>query len=441
MSTALALGAVTAVLKDLLDNAVVGQAIDAVGGDVGVSALPPDRIRTDETEGNRLNLFLYRVSPNPGWSNFGLPSRNGGERLTNPPLALDLHYLLTAYGARDFHAEILLGYAMQALHETPVLSRDAVRAALGSLPPELAALSGSELAEQVELVKVAPEAMNPEEMSRLWSALQTHYRPTACYRASVVLVEGKLPTKAPLPVLTRGRPDPDAGRDEGVISQPDLLPPFPTLLTATPPDRQPAVRMGEALTFVGHHLEGDRVAARFTHARSSQTLELPASGATSTGFQVQIPPDPAPGPVAEDSPQNPEDSSQNPDEWRAGIYNVAAVVRGAEGPERTTNELPVVLAPRIGSISADASGEMVTLTVRCSPKVHKTQRITLVVGDREVPAEPFAPEKTGKLTFRLSRPPGGQQWVRLRVDGVESILVRRGGPLPVFDPSQMVTLP
>jgi hypothetical protein len=434
VSDALALGAVTAVLKDLLDKAVVGQAIGAIGGDVSVSALPPDRIRTDETEDNRLNLFLYRVSPNSGWSNFGLPSRNGGERLSNPPLALDLHYLLTAYGSRDFHAEVLLGFAMQALHETPVLPRDAVRAALSSLPPELAALSGSGLAEQVELVKITQEALNPEEMSRLWSALQTRYRPTACYRASVVLVESKLPTKAPLTVLTRGRPDPDLGRDEGVISQPDLLPPFPTLFAATPPTRQPAVRMGETLTFAGHHLEGDRVTVHFTHAHSSEALELPTSDTTSTGFRVQIPPDPAPGPVAQASPQN-------PDKWRAGVYGAAAVIRSAEGTKRSTNELPVVLAPRMDSIGAEATEGAVTLTVRCSPKVRKDQRATLVVGDWEIPAEPFEPEKTGELTFRSSDLPGGEQWVRLRVDGAESLLVRRDGPLPTFDPSQQVTLP
>jgi hypothetical protein len=100
MSGPLALGAVSAVLRNLLDNGMV-DAGPAVGS-VKVTAIAPDAIKLDDPNaGPSLNLFLYRVSPNPGWRNAVLPSMNaGGERLTNPPLALDVHYLLTAYGSR-----------------------------------------------------------------------------------------------------------------------------------------------------------------------------------------------------------------------------------------------------------------------------------------------------------------------------------------------------
>ena len=51
-------------------------------------------------------------------------------------------------------------------------------------------------------------------MSRLWTAIQAHYRPTAAYVVSVVLIEARQPTRQALPVLagrsTRG------GRDRGV---------------------------------------------------------------------------------------------------------------------------------------------------------------------------------------------------------------------------------
>ena len=113
MSSALALAAVTAVLKDLLNNGLIDHNVTgAIGGNVTVTALPPDRVfAPGAPESSQLNLFLHQVTPNASWRNVGLPSRGGrGERLSNPPLALDLHYLLTAYGAEDFHAEILLGY-------------------------------------------------------------------------------------------------------------------------------------------------------------------------------------------------------------------------------------------------------------------------------------------------------------------------------------------
>src|SRR5207237_7602250 len=111
-----------------------------VGVDVVVSALPPDRI--DAIDANpadrksRLNLFLYQVTPNSAWRNVGLPSRNGeGERISNPPLPLNLHYLLTAYGAEEMHSEILLGYGMQLIHETPILTRNAIRTPLAPPTP------------------------------------------------------------------------------------------------------------------------------------------------------------------------------------------------------------------------------------------------------------------------------------------------------------------
>jgi hypothetical protein len=214
MSNALAIASVTAVLKDLLNNRLIDHNASATLGNVTVTALPPDRINTQaQNQTSQVNLFLYQVTPNTGWRNVGLPSRNHqGERITNAPLALNLHYLLTAYGALEFHSEILLGYAMQLLHETPVLTRNAIRTALAppsmvtggsGLPAPLRALFNSELAEQVEQIKITPETLNTEEISRMWTAFQSHYRPSAAYQASVVLIESKQSTKSTLPVRAR----------------------------------------------------------------------------------------------------------------------------------------------------------------------------------------------------------------------------------------------
>src|SRR6202008_88230 len=123
------------ILVDLLNNGLIDRDVSSTGvGDVSVTAWPPDRV--DAGASNRqsqLNLFLYNVTQNQGWRNVGLPARDSrGVRIDNPPLALDLHYLLTAYGAEQLHAEILLGYGMQLFHETPILTRDAVRRSLSA---------------------------------------------------------------------------------------------------------------------------------------------------------------------------------------------------------------------------------------------------------------------------------------------------------------------
>ena len=215
MSTALGIAAVTHVLKDLLNDGLINSNVAAdVGTVVGVTSLPPGQLEggTGSTA-TQLNVFMYRVTPNTGWINTGYPSRNGrGAQLNNPPLALDLHYLLTAFGESELHAEILLGYAMQILHENPVLSRGAIRNSLGSatvsdtnstLSGVDLALATSQLAEQIEQLKITNENINMEEMSRLWTAFQTKYRPCTAYQATVVLIESQTSTSAPLPVQER----------------------------------------------------------------------------------------------------------------------------------------------------------------------------------------------------------------------------------------------
>jgi hypothetical protein len=211
MSNALSIVAVTAVLKDLLENGLVSDSITASVGDVLVTAIPPDLIKVGSDERAQLNLFLYQVTQNRNvdWIsqefrtrhssiNSSINSINKNQRSVNPPLALDLHYLLTAYGAKDFQAELLLGYAMQLLHRTTVISSELIANALKTaatsnttslISQALAGVSVSALVEQLGQIKLSPEFLNMEDSSKIWSALQTHYRPSISYQASMVLIE------------------------------------------------------------------------------------------------------------------------------------------------------------------------------------------------------------------------------------------------------------
>ncbi|MGZ8470976.1 MAG: DUF4255 domain-containing protein [Gemmatirosa sp.] len=195
-SSALGLASVTAVLKHLLENGVAARGVTAaLGGDATVSSLPPDRVPSGADERAQLNIFLYLVTPRVGLS--ATASRDGGDAA---PLTLELRYLLSAYGSQDYNAEILLGHALQLLHERPSLGSADVAAALAALtdtqdgrviPPALAALRASDLAQQVERVEIRPEFLSAEEISKLWSALQARYRPSAVYRVSAVMIRGE----------------------------------------------------------------------------------------------------------------------------------------------------------------------------------------------------------------------------------------------------------
>ena len=118
MSDFLAAAGVVAIVRALLQNAVTDRLSTALNATPGVTALPPDRVTVGAAEAPQLNVFLYHVSFNQAWRNAELPSRNAsGALLSNPPLPLDLHFLISAYGKSEFDGEILLGWAMQVLHE------------------------------------------------------------------------------------------------------------------------------------------------------------------------------------------------------------------------------------------------------------------------------------------------------------------------------------
>lgn len=201
MAGALAIASVTHVLTRLLDQRLIERGVAASLGDVLVSALPPDRVPVGAEERPQLNIFLYRVTPNTrSWSRDTSAEYHGltAER----PLALDLHYLLTAYGERNFQAEMLLGYALECLQQTPALTVDALHAVLGSgatlegsvaLPRALGALSVADVANLVGTIRMTPFSLSMEDMLKLWSALQARYRPSLTYQASAVLVGGVTP--------------------------------------------------------------------------------------------------------------------------------------------------------------------------------------------------------------------------------------------------------
>lgn len=424
MSSALAIAGVTAVLRDLLNDGLINHNVSGVlGSTVTVSALPPDRVvSANGTENTQLNLFLHQVTPNLGWRNESLPSRDssGRTRLSNPPLALDLHYLLSAYGAEDLHAEILLGYAMQLFHETPVLNRRAIATALNpspvsgtTLPPALRALASCGLADQLEQIKVTPEYMNTEEMSKLWTAVQAHYRPTAAYLATVVLIESTLPTQASLPVLSRGPVDPVTKRDRGVIAQANLLPPFPIIQTVLPTNRQPSAAVGATVDIIGHHLDGANATVLLSNSRLGIEHSVPAGiGGTDTTMSFTVPDVPV------------------------GLYQLAvSVIRPSETQPRTSNQLALVIGPEITTalpitVIRDGAGAA-TIPLTVQPQIQPGQSVSLVLGTREVRAEPIT-VATASLSFLVADAPTGDVLVRLRVDGIESPIIDRLAVPPSF---------
>lgn len=430
MSSPLAIAGVTAVLRNLLNDGLINNKVsDATANVVTVSVSPPDRVVPANTaEASQLNLFLYHVTPNSGWRNEGLPSLDptGRQRLSNPPLALDLHYLLSAYGGADLHAEILLGYAMQLLHETPVLTHQAIRTALKpapdvavGLPPALLALGESGLENQIEQIKITPEYLSTEEISKLWGAIQSHFRPTAAYVASVVLIQATKPVRSPLPVLSRGKLDLETGRERGVVVEPSLIPPLPTIEAVVITDGQPVARIDRIVTLQGHHLDGTGREVRLVNDRFEidEVLEAaPGNAPDKVEFEI-------PAARAADFP--------------VGIYQVSArMVR--PGPDETdpreTNCLALVLAPDVIGLpieeDRDSTGTA-SFSIAFHPELRTGQRASLLLGQQEIAPQSFTPP-TASLSFVIPKAPIGDHLARLRIDGIESPIIDRAARPPKF---------
>ncbi len=408
MSTARAIAVVSTALRDMLlrvRNPLPTDPLkDADLASADVTTKPLDKARDGETS-PQLNVFLYQVRPNAALRNADMRGQVMPGETAMPPLALDLFYLLTAYGQGDddLLGHRLLGWAMSLLNEQPVLLASQLKAV---------AIPDNDLYRQVERVRFTPITLSTEELSKLWTAFATSYRVSIAYQASVVLIDSNRPARAPLPVLSRT-----------LIVQAGLtLPSFstPSLDAVTPPGGKPRANLGDVLTLSGSNLSGASTTVIF----SSPLLDAPnilTPLAAGDPLQVQLP-----------------NGAADQTAWAPGIYAVTVSPRG--DPAIVSNAQALALAPRItvptSAVTVDASGDA-TITIGVSPNVWPDQSVMLLLGDRVVNA-PAITAKTATLTFTVTAAPLGLQLVRLRVDGVDSMLV---DPAKMtFDASQAVEI-
>src|ERR1700722_4152152 len=390
MSNALAISAVTAILQYYL-NSLYGTVAGQFQSAVTVSCLAPDQVQQELTAAgdaeNQVNLFLHQVTHNAAWRNVDLASMSadGTRRLQSPPLALNLHYLLTAYGSDFWQAEALLGYALMMLHEAPVLTRNDISNALTMLtdpplpllPPYpnnklTPVLNTAGLADQIEMIKITPETLGREEMAWLWTALKADYRPTFPFQVSVVLMQPVLPTSFALPVLSR------------VLSAQPVQP--SQILQVLPPANQSAAQPGDTVTVTGEFLTG-ATQVSLTNARYNVQLTPPVATVTATSLTFVLPPD----------------TTQYP----AGVYVLAVQFLDSTGTIvlQSTNTLPIAVSPILPATqtaTATTSGDSMTITLTSfSPQAWEGQDVALSLST--IPA--LDPPGTPLLSMSASAQP------------------------------------
>jgi len=350
-----------------------------------VTVAPPDP-ELPESPTPRVNLFLYRVAENGFLKNQDIPGTGHPADFGNPPLSLDLHYLLTAYGDRkddESEAQEVLGDAMRVLHEYPVVTRK-VRL---RRDPDQAVLDPS-LQGELERIKLLLDPIGLEDLSKVWTALALPYRLSAAYKVSVVQIESRAPRRQALPVL-------DLPRGEA------------PRLHVVPYERPEISHLSPMFAQVG-----DILLVQGTSLTSARRVQLGEIGI----------------PVRPLSDGRIEAAIPDDEQLRAGPATVEIVTEVPDLRQTgfRSNAASLMVVPTIRSIAPVFGGPGTRVELEFAPPFRRADRGFLFVGDHGIRAHlPTGVESTRKLEFVIPDPldqriPPGTYPLRLRINGAES---------------------
>jgi hypothetical protein len=132
-----------------------------------------------------VTLLLFKVTQNEFLRGRKVPSDSPH---ANPPLSIDLHYLLTVWSDNALNEHTVLSWVMRELQMHPVLDSS-------SLSPEAGWEPG-------DLVQLIPAELSSDELFRIWDLLEPKFRLSVSYIARVVRIDTDSITAKPV-VATR----------------------------------------------------------------------------------------------------------------------------------------------------------------------------------------------------------------------------------------------
>jgi hypothetical protein len=388
-----AIAGVSSTLRNLLR--------DRLEDPVSVTIAPPD-VQVNGATGRRVNLYLYLVTENGFLRNQEIPGQGHPADYGRPPLSLNLHYLMTAFGSADnaadsdLEAQQILGDAMRVFHDFPIVTEDLHQGDILANPRIL----DPTLVGEFEKVKISLQPTSLEEVTDLWMALpQSNFRRSVAYQVTVVQIESLRPRRSSLPV-----------RERRVYAFPFRSPKIDEIV------RDPLFP-GAAVPGIAE--VGDTILIRGTGLRAAGTRV--AIGDLSTAIA---------------NPGDTQITMTVPAGIAAGVHPVQLVqdlLLDAEPGQPpvahrgfASNVVPLLVVPQLVGIAPPgpaAAGATVTVTV--NPPAAATQHKVLLLDDFAVPAAAVSVDAPASATIDFVLPantPGGTHFVRIRVDGAESRL-------------------
>jgi Pvc16 N-terminal domain len=404
MSDFRAIGGVSATLQTLLGDRMEWP--DGIAS-APITIGPPPFSTLDvnpRLEPPRVNLFLYRVTENGFLQNQEIPGRGTGSGFGHPPLSLNLHYLLTAYGNEelvgqttvfdDSHAQFLLGSAMRVLHDLPAVTPNFATVR----PPSGVVILHESLRDDFEQVKTTLEPLTLDDLSKIWTALGLRMRLGASYVVNVVQIESRRRRTFPRPVGQPASP---------------TMPPLPTDAPAPGPMIYVFPIQTPTITDVRVRRPGDTVEQSIAYARIGDTLVLRGTSIfapiTSVGFgDVEVPASFA-GPdrveavvpdatIAGLGPIPPERQLQ------PGVRTARIILRDpmVPGARFSSNEAPFMLVPAVNPATlVYAAGPPRTLTIQGTRLIGTSPGGETVIGRASIVRAAYASAAPTQITVPI----------------------------------------
>lgn len=407
MSNLRAIAAVSAVLSEIVRNAISG-----VVSSAQVFTLRPHLALRNGNVG--VNVYLFRAVPNPSLRNLSQPVRSADGRLVRRPLAAwDLHYLLTCIGNEaSLQPDLLLGAVVTHLEAVPLLGHGIIRSVEGALSEEddHQGARNSGLAEQVDLVRLTPLDLSLDSLIQLWSALTNEpFALSVAYQAAAVLMAPEVALSAALPV---------AGQPAGSLSLASQ-PHIDAAVAAS--GRNDAITIASRLVIEGSKLRGPFPQVKI----GSLTIDLDPSAIRDDRIEVELSPDTGSGPTP--LPLAPGVLGVRV-RHQVDISSDPSAPTPRPGP--TSNVVPITLRPRIEALELTPVERAIRLVIAPAPDPKWEMRL-LLNRARSDPPESLVLDagsiEEGRLVFDGARVPQGSWLVRVQVNGADSPLTLEAG--------------
>jgi hypothetical protein len=139
-----------------------------------------------------ISLYLYRITPAGEIRNYPPRVAPDGKRYRQL-LPINLHYLLSSWARDAAKQQRLMGWAMRALEDTPIL------------PAGLLNQNGPEhdIFRPDETVDLTMETISIYDMGAIWDVAKPFTQPSVCYVARMIGVESQIEIPTGALVQTR----------------------------------------------------------------------------------------------------------------------------------------------------------------------------------------------------------------------------------------------